>query len=73
MKRRIEAFRIKPGPTESGEIPEPIGGELLPTDILPTFLSQYWLLIVLFLIPLGLLFYKKRDRIFPLMLKLLVR
>lgn len=75
-KRHVDALSVKSGPTESGGaappiIPEqPVGGELLP-NTLPVFLSQYWLLIILLLIPLALLFYKKRSNIFPRLLRLI--
>ncbi|MCP8311103.1 MAG: hypothetical protein L6N94_06365, partial [Candidatus Methylarchaceae archaeon HK01M] len=72
-KRRVDALNLKSGPTESGEAPAPIepiepstpvGGELLPA------VSQYWLLILLLLLPLGLLLYKKRSTLLPWILKL---
>ncbi|MCP8312325.1 MAG: hypothetical protein L6M37_05180 [Candidatus Methylarchaceae archaeon HK02M1] len=80
-KRHVDALNLKPGPTESGyfePIPEPevglpVGGELVPTDILPAFLSQYWLLMILLLLPLGFLFYKKRNVVLPWILKLFTR
>jgi hypothetical protein len=68
--RRIkrEALTIKSGPAESGEVvtttsrpPTPVGGEMLPVDKVSVFLSQYWLLIIVLLIPLVLLFYLKRH------------
>jgi len=65
--RRSGVFRIKAGPTESGEVPaqppsyHPVGGEMLPIDKLSVFLSQYWLLILaLILFPAALVLYKKR-------------
>jgi len=63
-----EALTIKPGPTESGEVattsrppPTPVGGEMLPVDKLGVFLSQYWLLIIILMVPLMLLLYVKRN------------
>ncbi|MCP8305172.1 MAG: hypothetical protein H3Z50_06895 [archaeon] len=77
-KRRVDALSLKPGPTESGiiiepEVPGPVGGELVPTDILPAFLSQYWILIILLFLPLGFLLYKRRNILFPWILRLLTR
>ncbi|MCP8311079.1 MAG: hypothetical protein L6N94_06245 [Candidatus Methylarchaceae archaeon HK01M] len=72
-KRRVNALSLKSGPTESGilQVPNepstPVGGELLPA------VSQYWLLIILLLLPLGFLLYKKRSTLFPWILKLLMR
>ncbi|MCP8311126.1 MAG: hypothetical protein L6M37_01585 [Candidatus Methylarchaceae archaeon HK02M1] len=71
-KRRVNALSLKPSPTESGlggaptEPSTPVGGELLPA------VSQYWLLILLLLLPLGLLLYKKRSTLFPWIVKLLI-
>ncbi|MCP8310391.1 MAG: hypothetical protein L6N95_02535 [Candidatus Methylarchaceae archaeon HK01B] len=72
-KRHVDAISLKSGPTESGGIPQrppiepstPVGGELLPA------VSQYWLLILLLLLPLGFLLYKKRSTLFPWILKLI--
>ena len=64
---RSGVFRVKAGPTESGEVTpqppsyHPVGGEMLPVDKLSVFLSQYWLLILLLILfPAALVLYKKR-------------
>jgi hypothetical protein len=67
----VDAFSLKKGPTESGTVPtqeikyllmepSPVGGEILPFNLLET-LPKYWLFGVALLIPLVLLLYKKRD------------
>ena len=64
----VQAFSIKEGPTESGALPvikkimfaEPIGGELLPFNLLETF-PRSWILFFVMFLPLFLLIYKKRD------------
>ncbi|MCP8312343.1 MAG: hypothetical protein L6M37_05275 [Candidatus Methylarchaceae archaeon HK02M1] len=72
-KRRVDALSLKSGPTESGEVVAPIepstpvGGELLPA------VSQYWLLILLLLLPLSFLLYKKRNVLLPWILRLIIR
>ena len=74
-KKHVDALRIKPGPTESGGsgTPAPVADQPVGGELLPAFLSQYWLLIVLVLIPLALLFYKKRSSLFPRLLRLITR
>ena len=62
MKKRVDALTIKSGPTESGEIS--VGGEVISIDKLSLFLSQNWLLILLLLLPLGFLLYKKWPTVF---------
>ena len=74
-KGHIDGIRIKAGPTESGgqpTHPEPVGGELIPAELFPV-LSQYWLLILVILLPLTLILYKKRHTLFPIILKMLIR
>ena len=65
----VEAFNIKSGPTESGDVATPItvGGEVLSVDKLSVFLSQYWLLLLLILIPFSYILYRKRKSL-PLVL-----
>jgi hypothetical protein len=58
-KKRVDALSIKAGPTESGVV----GGEIMPVDTLTLLLSHTWVLVLLFLLPLGVLLYKKRDAI----------
>lgn len=63
----VEAFNIKSGPTQSGDGAAPIdgsvGGEILSIDKLSVFISQYWLLLLLILIPFSYVLYKKRHRL----------
>jgi hypothetical protein len=85
MKRtktcRVEAFNLKPGPTQSGEVPMPVhapsgpvGGEMLPVDKLSVFLSNYWMLVLLLLLlPAALILYKKRDIALKLLTPVLSR
>lgn len=58
--RRVEAFQIKSGPSQSGAGSSAVGGEGLPVDKLSVFLSQYWILILLIIIfPVAFVLYKK--------------
>ena len=53
---------FKPGPTESGTKATPVGGEMLPVDKISIFLSSSWILILLILIlPVAFILYRKRD------------
>ena len=71
---------MKPGPTQSG-VPAhpppaqpPVGGEMFAVDKLSVFMSNYWLaVILLLLLPLAVLFYKKRELTFRLFKPLLLR
>ncbi len=63
----IEAFSIKEGPTESGIeqvikkiIPEALGGEVLPFNLIEA-LPKYWLLLLILALPAFILLYRKRD------------
>ena len=64
MKRRVDGLGIKSGPTESGigprRTPGPVGGEIIPFDLLAS-LSKYWILLLILLLPLVLLMYKRRE------------
>jgi len=77
--RRVEALTLKPGPTQSGVVgqpppPQPVGGEMLPVDKLSVFLSNYWILVVLvLLLPVALVLYKKREMALKLLTPLLSR
>ena len=62
MKKRVDALTIKSGPTESGV--ESVGGDVLSVDKLSLLLSRSWLLILLLLLPLSFVLYKKRHTIF---------
>jgi hypothetical protein len=66
---------LKSGPTESG-VPRPrsVGGTVLPIDKMSIVLSNFWvILVLLLLVPLGILFYKKRDVALKLFIPLIMR
>jgi hypothetical protein len=64
-KRNVDALILKAGPTESGATtsppPAPVGGEVIPIDKISLFLSQYWFLIAILLLPVAYVLYKKRS------------
>jgi hypothetical protein len=67
MSRKVDAFSLKKGPTESGgtsnfisEVPEAVGGELLPFNLLGSIPAHVFVFL-LFMIPVFLLLYWKRD------------
>jgi len=68
-KRKVDGLSFKAGPTQSGASPTatptsfPVGGEIVGVDTVSVFLSTYWLLIVILLIPHGFALYKKRSAI----------
>jgi hypothetical protein len=68
-KRNVDALILKAGPTESGippttsPPPGPVGGEVIPIDKISLFLSQYWFLIAILLLPVAYVLYKKRSMI----------
>jgi hypothetical protein len=66
-KRNVDALILKAGPTESGVAtsppPGPVGGEVIPVDKISLFLSQYWFLIAILLLPVAYVLYKKRSMI----------
>ncbi len=64
-KRKIDALSFKTGPTQSGlfSTPHPVGGELVGIDVVSVFLSRYWPLLLLLLIPFALALYSKRNAI----------
>jgi hypothetical protein len=66
-KRNVDALILKAGPTESGATtsppPGPVGGEVIPIDKISLFLSQYWFLIAVLLLPVAYVLYKKRSMI----------
>jgi len=74
---RVDALSLKSGPTQSGIIvhpPPPVGGEIFAADKLSVFMSNYWLaVILLLLLPLAVLFYKKRELALRLLAPLLLR
>lgn len=68
MKKRVDALTIQSGPTVSG-LPAQngnhfVGGEIVSIDKLSLLLSQPWVLIILLLLPLSILLYKKRNAVF---------
>jgi len=67
MAQKVEAFNLKGGPTESGGtstnnlLPsEPVGGEIIPFNLFKALPIQL-LLILVIMIPVIVLVYKKRD------------
>jgi len=63
MVNRVEAFDIKGGPTESGAVakkPLPVGGEILPFNLFEA-LPIHLILLLIMMIPVIILVYKKRD------------
>ena len=65
-KKRVDALSIKSGPTESGleNGREIVGGDVVSIDKLSLLLSNNWVLIILLLLPLSFLLYKKRNAVF---------
>jgi len=75
MKKRVDALTIQSGPTVSG-IPNGngknfVGGDVVSIDKLSLLLSRNWILIILLLLPLSFLLYKKRNAVFHRFLRLL--
>ncbi len=68
-KRKVDGLSFKAGPTQSGLMSSPpptpptVGGEIIDINMLSVLLSRYWLLILVLLIPLAFVFYKKRAAI----------
>jgi hypothetical protein len=63
-KKRVDALTIKSGPTESGIEPtRVVGGDVLSVDKLSLLLSNNWVLLLLLLLPLSFLLYKKRNTV----------
>ena len=69
MKKRVDALTIKSGPTESGV--ESVSGDVLSVDKLSLLLSRSWLLVLLLLLPISFVLYKKRHTIFYQLIRLL--
>jgi hypothetical protein len=73
-KIMVDALRIKEGPTESGvlsqRVPETVGGELIPFDLLAS-IPKHWLILVVLLLPLAIILYKKRNVTVPLITRFL--
>ena len=62
-KKRVDALTIPSEPTISGEINpngiNAVGGDVVSIDKLSLLLSNNWVLIILLLLPLSFLLYKK--------------
>ena len=62
----VQAFSIKEGPTESGEIApgkpiiDVVGGNLIPFNLLDA-IPKYWIIMLALLLPAMIILYKKRD------------
>lgn len=61
MKRKVDGLSIKAGPTQSGVQQYAVGGEIVNGNVLGTLLSQYWLLLLILLVPLAFALYKKHN------------
>ena len=66
MNRKVDGLNVKAGPTESGaaRAPNPVGGHIAPIDQVSVFLSQYGILLLLLVIPLAFILYRKRSVVF---------
>ena len=74
VKSQVEAFNLKGGPTESGGtgptvVTDAVGGELLPFDIIRA-LPSHMIMILVLMVPLLILLYKKRDYAMNLLVRL---
>ncbi len=63
-KKRVDALTIQSGPTISGAQNNFVGGDVVSIDKLSLLLSNNWVLIILLLLPLSFLLYKKRNKVF---------
>jgi hypothetical protein len=73
-RKRVDALVLKSGPTESGPIPNDnhirvVGGEVISVDRLAVLISKFWPVLLL-LVPLGFLLYKKRNTILQQFMRL---
>jgi hypothetical protein len=66
----VDGLSFRAGPTQSGAVitpppptQYPVGGEVVGINTVSVFLSTYWPLIVLLVVPLAFVFYKKRNAI----------
>ena len=76
------AFSIKKGPTESGipvpppnnlhVTPSPVGGELVPLNLVQIIPKQ-WIIILILLLPAALVLYKKREAAMELITHILFK
>jgi hypothetical protein len=66
VKRKVDGLSFKAGPTQSGSAtpsPPPVGGEIIDINLVSVLLARYWPLIVLLMVPLAFVLYKKRTAI----------
>ena len=71
---RVDAVKVKSGPTESGIDVTPVGGEMLPVDKFGICSSSYGILILILLIlPVAFVLYKKRGLALKLFTPLISR
>ena len=77
-KKRVDALTIPSGPTVSGTpggnnkvFVDGVGGDVVSIDKLSLLLSNNWILIILLMLPLSFLLYKKRNAVFHRFLRLL--
>ena len=72
-KKCVDALTIPSGPTISGEISANginiVGGDVVSIGKFSLLLSNNWVLIILLLLPLSFLLYKKRNIVFHRFLK----
>jgi hypothetical protein len=66
--KRVQGLNVESGPTESGCLGGPVGGEILAADKLSIFFSNYSVLLVLLMfLPIFVLFWKKRGKVLGLL------
>jgi len=66
-KKRVDALTIPSGPTVSGvenNFVDSVGGDIVSIDKFSLLLSNNWVLILILLLPLSFLLYKKRNAVF---------
>ena len=74
-KKRVDALTITSGSTVSGvvngngRVQEIVGGDIVSIDKLSLLLSNNWVLILLLLLPLSFVLYKKRHTVFSQLLQ----
>ncbi|WP_455369605.1 hypothetical protein [[Eubacterium] cellulosolvens] len=72
--RRTQALMVKSGPAESGIETTPVGGEIVPADKISIFFSSSWILILLILVlPVAFILYRKRDATLKMLSPLISR
>ncbi len=63
-KKRVDALTLQSGPTVSGATQRFVGGDVVSIDKLSLLLSNNWILMLILLLPLSFLLYKKRNAVF---------